>query len=238
VPDDYKVSFRVEDGSVEGLAKSLACILGLAFLAQGHLVQDMVTIKPGKDVTKKEALKMFREIAKRACFGFNASKGVARLRFMGCKKRMGGVPRDVRLVLEPQNRLAVLTTEQPLDRSILRREDAVVQVGEGFYLIDPQVKELAKQDPVAFIEEGTAFPNILGFGEKGMVITYLRDGGLFRRLGLEVFDIVTHVNGLPLATIADAFFAYGALKDADVLLVRLLRGQVVKYHVYRFGKAQ
>lgn len=238
VPDDYRVLLKVEDGSMEDVAKSLSCILGLVLLPDKTSVPQAVTLRSSKELTKRDALTMFMKTARHACFSFSVSKGVARLRFMGCKKKGGGMPKEVRLVLEPQKRLAILSTEQPLDRSILTQKDAVVEMGNGFYLVDPQIRELAKQDPLAFIDEGAAFPNILGFPEKGMVITYLRDGGFFSKLGLGVFDIVTHVNGLPLATIADAFFAYGALQDSDVLIVRVVRGQDVKYFVYRFGKAQ
>ena len=238
VPKDYKIVFKVEDGSLEGVARSLACILGFVYLPDEFLPPETVTITLEKEVPIKEALKMFEEACKRVCFGFNVSKGVARLKFMGCKKKNKKSTREVRFIIEPQRRLVTLTTEQTLDRSILKREEVVVQIGEGLYLIDPQVRELAKQDPLAFVEEGTAFPNILGFPEKGMVIAYLREGGIFRRLGLQVLDIVTHVNGLPLETIGDAFFAYGALRNAEVLLVRLVRGQSIKYLIYRFGKAQ
>ncbi len=47
-------------------------------------------------------------------------------------------------------------------------------------------------------------------------------------------DLVTTVNGLPIGSIDQAFFAYNALRDAQVVSVSVIRAGMPLAFVYEF----
>jgi S1-C subfamily serine protease len=132
--------------------------------------------------------------------------------------------------------VATLTTEAPdcPARTLLDRTDLVTRNGPFHWTVSRDVRKLAAGDPMAFVSEGAAFPNPLSFPAPGFVIAYVRPGGVLERAGFQAGDVLTQINGMPLRGLDDAFFAYGMLVDAEVLVVRIVRGVESLTQTYEF----
>jgi hypothetical protein len=227
LPPDYKVRIEVRDASGPDVASAIACLSGLGPARGPGLKDAAVTLVQPKAVPMAIALADAARALKGAC---------ARMRVEGrrllvdpgsgrrCRPPSPKAP--VRIVLLAAERTALITSAAVTipPRSVLREPSAVTRLTDDHYLLSADVRTLAAQDPLAFVNEGAAFPNLFAFPVPGFVVTYVRPGGLIDRMGLKSGDIVMSINGLPLRTIPDAFAAYGALVTADVLVVFLQRG--------------
>ena len=230
LPPDYKVRVDVAGGSAVGAAEALACLAGLVPSRAAALQDATLTFTHPKPVPILLAL----------------ADAARELKPLGIRLRVDGprlvlepgpkprarrasaapAPTPVRVSLQGFARTALVATrgQATPPRSLLREPDRVRKVEEDHFVVSVDLRRLAAEDPMAFISEGAAFPNLIAFPEPGFIVTHVRPDGLIDRLGLKSGDLVTSINGLPFRTIQDAFFAYKALLSADVLVVLLYRG--------------
>ena len=228
LPPDYKVRVDVDGGSAIGVAEALACLAGLVPARAPGLQDRPLAFTHPKPVPILLALAdAARELK---------PLGI-RLRIDGPRlvlepgpkprgRRAAPTPPPVRVSLQGFARTALVATRAQATppRSLLREPDRVRRLEEDHFVVSVDLRRLAAEDPMAFISEGAAFPNLLGFPEPGFIVTYVRPDGLIDRMGLKSGDLVTSINGLPFRSIHDAFFAYNVLLSADVIVVLLYRG--------------
>lgn len=236
LPVDWRVALEVRDGSAAGLVEALACLSGLKAGREPGTSDRAVSAVAAPaflPVTTADAAMALRP----ACLRIRKTKDallLAPARGSRCRRPSPVRPLSVRAVLDAGRKLATITTAPPAgpSRDVLLDPAAVVQVAEDRYAVARSVRDLALSDPMAFVQEGAAFPNVLGVPSPGFVIGWVRSGGVLDRMGLRAGDVVTAVNGLPLATLSDAFFAYGALARAEVFVVSVVRGLERRVMVY------
>lgn len=238
LPDEYRVSLAVREGSAVSLVEALACLMGVAAVRAPGTADRPLTVATPSPVPLALAVVEADRAASRA--GLRLKRDRKALRITCIRARSCGnstaTGRPVRVVLRAPERIAVVTTETPApSRAVLDDPGAVRRVAPDYHRVSEDVRALARLDPMAFVSEGAAWPNLLGFPEPGFFITWLRPGGFFERLGLRAGDLVTEVNGYRLRSIADAFAAYGALQEARVLIVRVRRGAESLVMIVEFG---
>jgi len=236
LPSNHRVIIEVEDGSGVGLAEALACLAGLLPDRRPGLRDCAVTLH--RDVPVRLPLAMADAAAalSKSCLKIE-KKGrrlvIASKRGRNCPSVE---PRPVRTELPSGGKEAVVTTRPAAipPRSILAEPERVKDLGDSRYRLSRDLKTLVLLDPMAFVGEGAAFPLPFRWPAAGFLVSWIRTGGVLERMGLRTGDIVTTVNGLPLASVDDAFFAYNALRDADVIVLSLLRTGLVHTFVYEF----
>lgn len=227
LPADYRVTLEVRDGSLLSLVEALACLLGVRVIRASTIRDAPVTVTTPHPLPLALAVSESDRAASSVGLRLKRDRKAVRVecrrpRSCGSSSASG---RPVRVIFRAPQRQAVLTTEvRAPSRAVLEDPKAIRSLGQHYVIVREDVRTLAQEDPMAFVSEGAAWPNLLGLPEPGFFITWLRPDGFFERLGLRVGDLVTEVNGYRLRTIADAFAAYGALQDARILIVRVRRG--------------
>ncbi len=238
LPKDYQVSLAIQGGSAVSLAEALACLMGVVATRAPGVRDVPLTVSTSSPVPLAVAVTHVDRIASQEGVRFKREHKALRLACVRGRSCGASSPveRLVRVVLRAPERLAIVTTEAAApSRHVLDDPAAVVRVAPDYYRLSEDIRDLARLDPMAFVSEGAAWPNLLGLPETGFFITWLRPGGFFERVGLRVADLVTEVNGFRLRSISDAFAAYGALQDARVLVVRVRRGTSSLVMIYEFA---
>ncbi|MBM4395218.1 MAG: hypothetical protein FJ087_05965 [Deltaproteobacteria bacterium] len=234
LPPDWRVALEVRDGSALGLAEALACVAGLVpERAKG--VSDRAVTAVAAPGPLAVALADAARAAGKSCIALK--KAGDRLRVgppaanVRCRPRARAAsaqtaPAPVRAVLDAARKVATITTAPPAGptRAVLDDPEAVAPLEPDRWAVKREVRDLALADPMAFVNEGAAFPNVLGFPAPGFFVAWVRGGGVLDRMGLRAGDLITGINGLPLATLSDAFLAYGALAAAERFVVSVARG--------------
>ena len=233
LPKGWRVAVEVKGGSTIGLLNAIACLWGLEQRKGDDLDDHAVDLLSGPasigTVTTRAT-----KLARAACIDVRKERGRFVLKRRGkCQSSGTGTdPRPIKVALDARQKVATITTGQVEPRAILEDPKAVSPAGGDRFVVSGKVRDLALSDPMAFLGEGAAFP---ARGETpGFVIAWLRPGGIFERMGLRAGDVVTSINTLPLASVADAYHAYGALAKADTLVVSVLRNgkrQVLVYDI-------
>jgi hypothetical protein len=239
LPADWRVRFDVTDGSGIGVAESLACLDGRTAVREKPARDGPVTLVSAGPVPLPLALADASRALARVGIRLRPARHVLRIGpapGRRTKAPPAPAPAGVRVVLLGDEKVA-LVTSRPValpSRAILDDPAAVTRLEDDHYVLSRDLRRLVLEDPMAFVGEGAALPNLLGFPSPGFLVTWIRAGGVLDRMGLRTGDTVTTLNGLPLTTIGEAFFAYNALQTADVLVVTVVRGFGRRAVVYEF----
>lgn len=237
LPSEYRVSLDLREAAAVSLLEALACLMGLEAVRAPGTREGLVTLASSFPVPVAMAVvEADRALARE---GLRLRRERQTLRLM-CHRgrscgREGASGKPVRVVLRAMDKVAMVTTEATApSRATLQERGSVMLLAPGYYRLSEDVRSLARLDPMAFVSEGAAWPNVLRIPEPGFFITWLKPNGFFERLGLRVGDLVLDVNGYRLGSIADAFEAYGALQEARILIVRVRRGAESLVMIYEF----
>lgn len=237
LPSSHRVSLEVDGGSALGLVDAIACLGGLIPDRTPGVRDRAVTLRSPAPRRYAVALADVASVLSKSCLSV-AKKG----RRLVVKERTGrkcpaaSDGRPVRTELPTGDHEARITTRPaPVPpRSVLAAPAAVRDMGDRRYRLSHDLRTLVLLDPMAFVGEGAAFPLPFAWPAAGFLVTWVRAGGVLDRMGLRTGDLVTTVNGLPIGSIDQAFFAYNALRDAQVVAVSVIRAGVPLAFVYEF----
>ncbi len=237
-PKDVRVVFAVRDGSAVGVAEAMACLLGLMFSRSDEIEDLAVTIEREVPLTPPQALTQVNRVLRR--MGATLKVRAAVLSLEKREDWSGPVAaeqgRPVHVVRDEKGGLVEIRTAGPGGtRSVLDQPEAVKCTSPRHCVVSEEVRRLALEDPMTFLGEGEVTAVKDGPPRPGFLVTRLREGGFFERLGLRTGDLIFEVNGRPLRTTGEALAVYSSLRNARVLVVRLVRGGERVVMVLRFA---
>ena len=232
VPSDYKVRITINSGSILSLFDVLACAGNMVPVFFDKSLDHPITVRSRKPGRFPDAVAVVNKELSRSGWKLSMSgtrllleryKAIAGWASMAPENESKGKP--VRLVIQSDEKVVEITTEgrNVPSRDILLASNAVQRIDDGRFILSKELRSLATQDPLAFVNEAGAAPTVMGLMPTGFLLSFVRPGGIVERMGLQQGDILVSVNDIRLARLTDAFAAYAALRGADTITLRLLR---------------
>jgi len=243
VPSDYKVLITIKEGSILSMFDVLACAGNMVPVFFDKSLDHPITVNSRKPGRFPDAVAVVNKELSHS--GWKLSMSGTRLlleRYKAIADWAALTPgniskgKQVRLVIQSHEKVVEITTEgrDVPSRNILHASNAVLRVDDGNFVLSKELRALAAQDPLAFVNEAGAAPTVMGLMPNGFLLSFVRPGGIVEQMGLKEGDILVSVNDIRLVRLTDAFAAYAALRSADKVILRLLRKGSPLAKVYEF----
>jgi type II secretory pathway component PulC len=107
--------------------------------------------------------------------------------------------------------------------------EGIVQRDEHHYEISRPALDAVLENTAAAVQGARIVPSVRDGKPHGFVLYAVRPSSVFGRLGLSNGDTISAINGIDLTTPDDVFRAYKSVRDADRIVVDVLRlGRTVR----------
>jgi membrane-associated protease RseP (regulator of RpoE activity) len=114
-----------------------------------------------------------------------------------------------------------------------QRDPAVTRTGDGVYTIARAAWDEWLSSPRQMVGGVKAVAALQGEVQRGFTLQEIAPGSVAARLGLQAGDIVTHLDGTPLASLIAVMRTVAALRSAAEVVIRFERGGQERVHTYR-----
>lgn len=97
-------------------------------------------------------------------------------------------------------------------------------VGTGSFIVDQKKILQALENPNQLMTDARLTPNVVNDRQEGFMLREVREGGIYRNLGLQNGDVLLRINDYNISNPETALQAFSALRGMDRVQLDIIRG--------------